>query len=59
LGFNQILDLVDFLSIKTSNSGNSQWFKPEFGEVGIPFNVDMGWLISVSSIEEETIGTKP
>lgn len=51
----QPLDTCDLGAPQPTAVDESDRIKPELGNVGIPFNVDVWWFIAVTCVEEKTI----
>lgn len=55
--FYNLANGVDFLSFEATTILKSYRLQPEFGNFIIPFDIDMGWFVAVTSEEKETIRT--
>jgi hypothetical protein len=55
--FDELLYTVDLISPETSATLQSYRIEPEFGCIIRTLDMNMGWLLAITCIKEESIGT--
>lgn len=55
----QAEDSVDFASVESSATLKPHWFEPEFRDILIAFDMDVGRLATVTCVEKEPVGAGP
>jgi len=55
--FDEPLNLTDLIAVETAAVFESNGVKPELGNTCVTLNMDVGWFISITGIEKETIWT--